>query len=145
MQVFRNCLRFANPRLMPKIDDAMAAPPCVTYKVDDACYFCSFVVCSFVRKTWQILILPRLGPGRTAVRLGTGGAPALAKLKFEKFSVSESCFSSISVDFGGARRLLTSESDSLTNFASDTQLLRSVRLLELSFVVRSFVQKTWQN
>ena len=87
----------------------------------------SFVRSSFVRSlVLQILILPRLGPGRTAVRLGTGGAPALAKLKFEKISVSEKCFSSISVDFGGARRLLTSKSDSLTNFASDTQLLRSV-------------------
>ena len=97
----------------------------------------SFVRRSFVRRSFvrsfvlQILILPRLGPGRTAVRLGTGGAPALAKLKFEKLKfekvlVSEKCFSSISVDFGGARRLLTSKSDSLTNFASDTQLLRSV-------------------
>ena len=54
------------------------------------------------------------------------------------FSVSERCFSSFSVNFGGARWLLTSKSDSLTNFAPGTQLLRSVRLLELSFVVRSF-------
>ena len=38
---------------------------------------------SFVQKTWQILILPRLGPG-SARRYGpTAVAPALAKLKFE--------------------------------------------------------------
>ena len=60
------------------------------------------------------------------------------KLFRRNVSVSETCFSSISVNFGGARRLLTSKSDSLTNFAPGTQLLRSVRLLELSFVVRSF-------
>ena len=52
--------------------------------------------------------------------------------------LSERRFSSFSVDFGGARRLLTSKSDSLMIFAPGTQLLRSVRLLELSFVVRSF-------
>ena len=35
-------------------------------------------------------------------------------------------FSSISVDFGGARRLLMSKSDSLMIFAPGTQLLRSI-------------------
>ena len=58
--------------------------------------------------------------------------------KSDFFTISEFGFSSFSVDFGGARRFLTSKSDSLTNFAPGTQLLRSVRLLELSFVVRSF-------
>ena len=46
---------------------------------------------------------------------------------------SEIRFSSFSVDFGGATPLLTSKSDSLTNFASGTQIFRSVRRLEVSF------------
>ena len=68
---------------------------------------------------------------RSFVRSSFVRSKNLAKLKFEKLKfenvlVSEKCFSSISVDFGGARRLLTSKSDSLTNFASDILLLRSV-------------------
>ena len=55
-------------------------------------------------------------------------------------------FSSFSVDFGGVRRVLTSKSDSLMNFASGTQFFRFVRRLELSFVrlfVRSFVVRSF--
>ena len=39
-------------------------------------------------------------------------------------------FLSFSADFVGARRVLTSKSDSLRYFASDGQFLRSVRRLE---------------
>ena len=49
-------------------------------------------------------------------------------------------------DFGGVRRVLTSKSDSLMNFASGTQFFRFVRRLELSFVrlfVRSFVVRSF--
>ena len=48
------------------------------------------------------------------------------KKKLTKSFGSEICFSSFLVDLGGARRLLTSKSDSLTNFASGTQIFRSV-------------------
>ena len=48
------------------------------------------------------------------------------KKKLLNFSDSETRFSSFSIDFGGARRLLTSKSDSLTNFASGTQIFRFV-------------------
>ena len=67
------------------------------------------------------------------------------KFVLRHFSVSERRFSSILVYFGGARRFLTSKSDSLTNFAPGTQLLRSVRLLELGSYNSSYVMLPFEN
>ena len=47
------------------------------------------------------------------------------------FSISESGFSQFSADFGGARLVLMSKSDSWRYFASDGQIFRSVGRLEL--------------
>ena len=46
-------------------------------------------------------------------------------------SISESGFSQFLADFGGARLVLTSKSDSWRYFASDGQIFRSVGRLEL--------------
>ena len=49
----------------------------------------------------------------------------------KNFSISESGFSQFLADFGGARLVLTSKSDSWRYFASDGQIFRSVGRLEL--------------
>ena len=65
-------------------------------------------------------------------RFATFDFSTLKKL-FDEFFGSEIRFSSFSMDFGGATSLVTSKSDSLTNFASGIQIFRSVRRLEVSF------------
>ena len=81
--------------------------------------FGSFVRLSFVRSFVRSFVVRSFV--RSFKKLGKIKIFNLNFLFYEFLS-----FSSISVDFGGARRLLMSKSDSLIIFAPGTQLLRSI-------------------